>query len=217
VAQEPGRGSGQAAACSQLPESMDRRVGAWLTVLLSAVFLQGCKRPCWKGWDHMPEMQEGSCTTTTTTMQSSWSVITSKSASGCLGITNNLFRKGTKLEVSPCDAEHPENGQQWLLSNNQVMHQSSDGEFCVDIPNNDRRDGKRLQIDSCTPGKGSQQFLYEGGMIKTPDGTMCINLAADDVDENQQRHGVEISGCNSGDANQQWEKHGDWHGDSLAV
>jgi hypothetical protein len=124
--------------------------------------------------------------------------ITSYRNGACLDLTNNKERNGAKLQAWFCNTLSPNNAQQWRFRDGQIIHTTSSGqELCLDVPDNDLKNGKRLQLWSCV-GTPQQLFQYSGGMIKTSDGSKCLDLREEDG------RVVQLWDCDSVHVNQQW-------------
>jgi hypothetical protein len=105
-------------------------------------------------------------------------------------------QSGTAVQVGYCDAWRPNAGQMWFFQELQIMHRSASGsELCLDVPENDRTNGRQLQVWACN-GSEQQKFLNDNGQFKTFDGQKCLDLRQEDqtavqlydclVTENQQ-------------------------------
>jgi hypothetical protein len=105
---------------------------------------------------------------------------------------------GTAVEVGFCDRRRPNAGQTWLFRELQIMHRTVSGsELCLDVPENDRTNGRQLQVWACN-GSEQQKFLNDNGQFKTFDGQKCLDLRQED------QTAVQLYDCLVTE-NQQWE------------
>lgn len=117
----------------------------------------------------------------------------------CLDIANGTDVVQARLHLASCDPAAPSFNQRWTFSDGRIVHRRSDGQdLCVDIPDDDRSTGNRLQLWSCAGVDFPQQaFRYSGGLLMTQDGSTCLK-----VDDNSKS--VQLSSCTGADSNQTW-------------
>lgn len=149
-------------------------------------------------WDCLPEASGQQWHVAEVLAPSEAVAVTSYKNAACLDLTASNAMDGIKVQVAPCDPVFASDAQQWRFQDGQIVHTASKGkELCLDVPSNSLKNGQRLQLWSCT-GAPQQRFKYQGGMIKTVDGSKCLDVREEDG------RAVHLWDCNSLLASQHW-------------
>merc|ERR1712100_501509 len=117
--------------------------------------------------------------------------ISSYQSGACLDLPDNAGGEGATVQLWYCNPEFAEAAQQWYFRDGQITHIDSSGEeYCLEAADHEKN-GEGLQLWSCSDTK-KQRFEYEGGFIKTADGSKCLEMHDD-----EEGPRVELWDCNS--------------------
>lgn len=123
----------------------------------------------------------------------------------CLGI-NGPEQSNTPLTGNYCDPWNPDPSFVWYISGNgRIVHKdANNGWFCIDLPDNDHSDGRKMQVYGCDwPGVATQQyFAVNSGAIVLADGSMCVSMDGNTMFSGAPSE-IQIWHC-TGDGSQKW-------------